>query len=93
VPPKEQTMDSQAVTAAGETRGKFFTFFVDDREFRVESESLTAGEVMDMAGIPRDVGLLLINEDGTQTQLQPDDRIEFEGPGRRFRKAPRFKRG
>lgn len=72
--------------------GPFFTFFVDDREFRIEQSTITGGEIMDLAGIPREVGLLLIEDDGTQRQIPPEEVIELQ-PGRRFKKAPRFKRG
>jgi hypothetical protein len=47
---------------------------------------------MELAGIPREVGLLLILEDGTQEIVGADQIIELK-PGRRFKKAPRFKRG
>jgi len=87
-----EATESQATGTPREVRGKFYTFFVDGTEFHVEKDTLTAGEIMDIAGIPREVGLLLCNDDGTQTQLQPDDEIELK-PGRRFRRAPRFKRG
>ena len=48
---------------------------------------------MDLAGIPRATGLVQILEDGSQKQVGEDEIITFEGPGRRFKKAPRFKRG
>ena len=47
---------------------------------------------MELAGIPLEVGLLLCLDDGTQEQVEPDEVIELK-PGRRFRKAPHFKRG
>jgi hypothetical protein len=47
---------------------------------------------MDAAGIPYEIGLLLINEDGTQEPVAVDEEIDLK-PGRRFKKAPRFKRG
>lgn len=72
--------------------GPFHTFFVDDAEFHINEETITGGGIMDLAGIPRDVGLLLINEDGTQRQITADELFELR-PGRRFKKAPRFKRG
>jgi hypothetical protein len=75
-----------------EDHGPFYTFFVDDAEFHVTEETITGGEIMDRAGIPREVGLMLITEDGTQRQVQPDEVFELR-PGRRFKKAPRFKRG
>ena len=72
--------------------GRFHVFFVDDKEFRVQQRTISGGEIMDLAGIPRQVGLLLILEDGTQRPVAPDEVIELK-PGRRFKKAPRFKRG
>lgn len=74
------------------TTGKFYTLFVDGEEYRVDKAEISAGEIMDLAGIPREAGLILILEDGTQRQLPADEIIELE-PGRRFKKAPRFKRG
>jgi hypothetical protein len=47
---------------------------------------------MELAGIDPAAGLNLIEEDGTQKPVQPTDEIELK-PGRRFKKAPRFKRG
>ena len=70
----------------------FFRFFVDDKEFHVVQQTILAGEIMDLARIPRDIGLIQIFADGTQEQLSPDDVIELK-PDRRFKKAPRFKRG
>jgi hypothetical protein len=73
--------------------GKFYTFFVDGTEYHVEQPQLTGGEIMDIAGIPRSTGIVLIREDGSQQQVSENEVIEFKGPGRRFKKAPRFKRG
>ncbi len=73
-------------------RGPFFTFFVDDREFHVDQSVISGAEIMNLAGIPREVGLVLLLEDGTQRTFGADETIELE-PGRRFKKAPRFKRG
>ena len=75
-----------------EQSGKFYTFFVDDREFHIQQPTITGGEIMDLAGIPREVGLVLIEEDGIQRNIPPEEVIELK-PGRRFKKAPRFKRG
>jgi len=72
--------------------GKFYTLFIDDVEYHVDKPALTGKEIMDLGGIPYEVGLLLILEDGTQVQVAEDEVIELK-PGRRFKKAPRFKRG
>lgn len=73
-------------------KGKFYTLFIDDVEYHVDKPELTGKEIMDLGSIPYDVGLLLIIEDGTQVQVGENEVIELK-PGRRFRKAPRFKRG
>ena len=83
------TQESSTVTRP---HGKFYTLFVDDNEYRVDRPQLTGAEIMDLAGIPRDVGLILIEEDGTQVQVREGDVVELK-PGRRFKKAPRFIRG
>lgn len=75
------------------TKGKFFTFFVDEKEFHTEKSQLTGGEIMDIAGIPRPTGIVQILDDGSQKQIGENEIIEFEGPGRRFKKSPKFKRG
>ncbi len=80
-------------TAREGTEGKFFTLFVDDVEHRVEQESLTGAQIMALARIPLEVGLILIEEDGTQRTFGADEVFTFTGPGRRFKRAPRFKRG
>ena len=80
-------------TIADENKGKFFTLFIDNNEFRVETASLTGEEIMQLGNIPIEIGLIQILDDGTEEQVKPDDIIKFEGPGRRFKKAPRFKRG
>lgn len=85
-------MATQGQAVGTETKGKFFTIFVDGKEFRLQQPTITGGEIMDLAGIPREVGLILILEDGTQVQVREDEVVELK-PGRRFKKAPRFKRG
>jgi hypothetical protein len=85
-------MQQQDQGIGTEIQGMFFTIFVDGKEFHLEQSMITGGEIMDLAGIPREVGLILILEDGTQIQVREDEVIELK-PGRRFKKAPRFKRG
>lgn len=74
------------------TKGKFYTLFVDDKEYHVEKSALTGAEIMDLGGIPHDIGLVEILEDGSQVQVKETDVIQLK-PGRRFKKAPRFRRG
>ena len=73
--------------------GKFFTLFIDEQEFQVHQSTITGAEIMELGGIPQSIGLILCKEDGTEAAVHPEDVIEFEGPGKRFKKAPRFKRG
>jgi len=75
-----------------EVEGKFYTLFIDSKEYHTEKSELTGKEIMDMGGIPYELGLLLIQDDGTQVQVREDEVIELK-PGRRFKKAPRFIRG
>lgn len=72
--------------------GKVYTFFVDDREFTVHEAKITGARIMELAGITQEQGLILLEDDGTQRVVKPIDEIELK-PGRRFKKAPRFKRG
>lgn len=69
-----------------------FTFFVDDRQFQVELETITGLEIMNLAGIPREVGILFIAEDGSQVSVSPEEVITLERC-KHFKKAPRFRRG
>ena len=85
-------MASQGQGIGTETEGKFFTLFVDEQEFHLEQSTITGGEIMDLAGIPREVGLIAVLEDGTQIQVGENEVVELQ-PGRRFKKAPRFVRG
>lgn len=78
--------------APAETKGKFYTLFVDGQEYHVDEPTITGAEIMALAGIPQEIGLLEVLDDGTQVQVQPDQVIELK-PGRRFKKAPRFVRG
>jgi len=89
---QDATKQRDAGKPRGDGRGKFFTFFVDGIEFQVGEPSITGAEIMELAGIPLEVGLLLCEDDGSQRKVLPDEVIELK-PGRRFKKAPRFKRG
>ena len=85
-------MTAESKGIGTQVQGKFFTLLVDDKEFHVEESSITGGTIMDLADIPREVGLIQILEDGTQVQVREDEVVELK-PGRRFKKAPRFARG
>jgi len=85
-------MSTPLAEAKPEHSGKFYTLFVDGTEYSISTSKITGAQVMALAGIPMDAGLLLIEGDGTQRTVLPEEVIEL-GPGRRFGKAPRYKRG
>jgi len=68
------------------------SLFVDDKEFHVEREAFSGAEIMALAGIKLEEGLVLILEDGSQCPVKAEELVELT-PGRRFKKAPRFRRG
>ncbi len=87
-----ETRMTTELTRQAETSGKFYTFFVDGQELRSDEPILTVAQIKLLAGVPADVPLIEVREDGTQIQLRDDEVIELK-PGRRFKKAPRFVRG
>jgi uncharacterized protein YabE (DUF348 family) len=74
------------------TTKKMFTVEVDGRVLEFGTDSVTGLDIMQAAGIPVETGLLLLLEDGTQTQVRPEDTFDLE-KDHRFKKRPRFKRG
>jgi len=75
-----------------EEHGPKYHFWVDGVEHVVHEESLTVAQIKQIGGVPADLPLLLLHEDGSEEQLADDQVIELK-PGRRFARAPRFKRG
>jgi hypothetical protein len=73
-------------------KGPFYTVEVEAVEYEFDHEPVTGGEIMDTAGVPRNVGLVQILEDGTQKAATVDEEFELK-PGKQFKKRPRFKRG
>ena len=69
-----------------------FIFFVDDRQFEVRTPTITVSGIKELAGIPREIELIEILQDGTQ-RVVPDSEVAELDPGRHFKKLPRFKRG
>ncbi len=70
-----------------------FSFVVEEVEYTVDHPLITGGEIMDMAGIPRDVGLILICDDGTQEVVKAEQRLNLAELRGRFKRSPRFRRG
>ena len=84
--------DTSEHTSKHPDTGQGFPFIVDGKEFISERPRLTGAQIMERAGIPPEVGLFEIAEDGTQHPVKPDDIVELNRP-HRFRRPPRFGRG
>lgn len=69
-----------------------WVFDVDSTTYRHDHPFITGGEIMDLAGIPRDQGLVLCHDDGTQEAIAADQKVRLV-PKPQFKRRPRFKRG
>ena len=74
-------------------KGASFCLVVDDVQYTVDHPLITGGEIMDLAGIPREIGLILIAQDGTQQVVGEDERINLAQLKGKFKRCPRFVRG
>lgn len=83
-------MEAQAVAPQA---GKKFFLWIDGVEYTVHQEALTGAEIKQLGGIPMDIPLVQELEDGTEIPIGDNEIVTFEGPGRRFMRSPRFKRG
>jgi len=77
---------------------KFYTFFFQEEdgsetEHKADKKTVSGAELMDMVGVPHEVGLAWLKRDGTQQLIAAKDEFTFKGPGRRLKKGPVFKRG
>jgi hypothetical protein len=70
-----------------------YKFIVDDVEYQTQEKELTGSQIMDIAGIPHETGIVQILEDGTQLQIKETDIISLKDSKHKFKTAPRFKRG
>jgi hypothetical protein len=72
--------------------GRDFPFIVDGKEYLSLEPLITGAEIMQRAGIPPEVGLIEIQQDGTQRPVPPSEFVDLKRP-HRFRHPPRFARG
>lgn len=72
--------------------GPSFPFVVDGTEYFWDKPEITGAEIMKIAGIPPEVGLIEIEGDGIQRPVPASETIDLNQP-HRFRRPPRFKRG
>ena len=74
-------------------KGRTFEFKVDEQVYPWPHPRITGQEIMAAAGIPADVGLILIQADGTEEVVQPDQVINLAAFSGKFKRAPTFVRG
>lgn len=77
---------------ATETTDEGFRLIVDNQEYQVKSEFLTGREIMKLADIPFEDGLIQLQPDGTQVLIGLDEVVDLK-QGDHFKRPPRFKRG
>lgn len=73
-------------------RGAVFVFDVDDTTYEHDRPTITGAEIMTLAGISPNDGLIQILPDGTRQTVDPEDSIHLV-PGVQLKRRPRFKRG
>lgn len=61
--------------AAG--KNQEWAFDVDGTTYRHDHPFVTGGEIMDLAGIPREQGLVLCHDDGTQESISADQKVRL----------------
>ena len=54
-----------------------FCFDVDGTTLEHDGPRITGGEIMDAAGIPRNVGLLFVSEDGSHEVVGDDEVVNL----------------
>jgi hypothetical protein len=73
-------------------RAAVFVFDVDDVTYEHDRPTITGGEIMSLAGISANDGLIQILPDGTRKTVTSDETVHLV-PGAQFKRRPRFKRG
>lgn len=89
---KENRGDEQDFETGNPDQGAVFVYEADGTTYQHDRPKITGGEIMDIAGIPREQGLIKINDDGTTTSVTADQEVHLV-PQARFKRRPRFKRG
>ena len=70
-----------------------FCFEVDGKTFQWEHPRISGGEIMDAAGIPREVGLIHVFPDGAQEVVPEDALLNLAELAGKFKRCPVFIRG
>jgi Multiubiquitin len=69
-----------------------FVFDVDDVTYEHDRPTITGAEIMALAGISPNDGLIQILPDGTRKTVATNETVHLV-PGVQFKRRPRFKRG
>jgi hypothetical protein len=69
-----------------------FVFEVEGTTYEHNRPNITGGEIMDIAGISREQGLIRCSADGTTMSIAAEQEVHLV-PGAQFKRRPRFKRG
>ena len=77
---------------AGEGVGSRFVFDVDDVTYDHDGPRITGGEIMAVAGVSPNEGLIQVLPDGSRKSVAPDEMVHLV-PRPQFKRRPRFKRG
>lgn len=70
-----------------------FCFEVDGTTLENAHPRITGGEIMDRAGIPREIGLVHVVPDGTHVVVGADDVVNLAELAGKFKRCPKFIRG
>lgn len=74
-------------------RRQTFCFVVDGTPFEHGHPLITAGEIMDRAGIPREVGLIHVLPDGTHRVVDDEEIVNLAKLAGKLKECPDFVRG
>ncbi|HEX5113666.1 MAG TPA: multiubiquitin domain-containing protein [Pseudonocardiaceae bacterium] len=69
-----------------------FVFEVDGKPYEYDHPTIAGAEIMAIAGISPNEGLIQILPDGTRKTIAPGEVVHLV-PGVQFKRRPRFKRG
>lgn len=69
-----------------------FVFEVDGKTYEHDRPRILGSEIMTVAEISPNDGLVQLLPDGTTVTINPDDEVKLV-PGAQFRRRPRFRRG
>jgi hypothetical protein len=87
----ELSGDAEQDQSPGRGRAPFF-FEVDDVNYEYDHPLITGAEIMAIAGISPNDGLVQVLPDGSRKTVSPTEEVRLV-PGIHFKRRPKFKRG